>query len=114
MYRLSRRHLVIPASLAAALLVGLAVLLFVQGQDLRSRLPLIRVGMPREEVEAILGPPALVLGSQSGKDHLLAWVDQFWQVDIRTGPDGRVETIGCVPSDSAYRRTERRVMSLLK
>jgi hypothetical protein len=43
----------------------------------------------------------------------LCWVDQLWQVDVLTGPDGRAESIGCVPSDSLYRRTVGRLIALL-
>ena len=72
---------------------------------------MISLGMPREEVEGLLGPPVLVLPRTGGRGFALAWVDQFWQVDVRTGPDGRVESVGCKPSDSFYRRTVGRLTS---
>jgi hypothetical protein len=65
--------------------------------------------MSREEVEGLLGPPVLELQRTAGRGTLLVWVDQFWQVDVRTGPDGRVESIGYRPSDSLYRRTVGRL-----
>lgn len=68
--------------------------------------------MPREQVEGILGPLVLVLHRTGGRGFLLSWVDQFWQVDVLTDPDGRAESIGCVPSDSVYRRTVGRLISL--
>jgi alcohol dehydrogenase (cytochrome c) len=39
---------------------------------------------------------------------------QLWQVDVLTGPDGRTESVGCVPSDSFCRRTLGRVIPLPK
>ena len=94
------------------LLAAVAVLLLTYGQDLRSRSAQISVGMPREQVEDILGPPVLVLGRTGDRGAALIWVDQFWQVDVRTGPDGRVESVGWMPSDSLYRRTVGRLSSL--
>jgi hypothetical protein len=41
-------------------------------------------------------------------------VDQLWQVTIRIGPDGRAESIDLMPSDSAYRRTMRRLRTLFR
>lgn len=66
----------------------------------------IHLGMRRADVEVILGPPAISLGRAKSDGHLFAWVDQFWQVTVTTDDNGRVEAVTCVPSDSAYRRTE--------
>jgi hypothetical protein len=68
--------------------------------------------MPREQVEDMLGPPVVVLDRSSGKGAFLSWVDQFWQVDVVTGQDGRVESVDYMPSDSLYRRTVGRIISL--
>lgn len=93
-------------------LLFLAIVVVVIGSrtGLQSRLAEVSIGMTRAEVEAILGPPAIVLPRTNGRGHASAWVDQFWQVDVITGPDGRVERIGCVPSDSAFRRTIGRLL----
>ena len=110
---LTRRRLLIAVPLVVLfLLAAVAVLLLTYGQDLRSRSAQISVGMPREQVEDILGPPVLVLGRTGDRGAALIWVDQFWQVDVRTGPDGRVESVGWMPSDSLYRRTVGRLSSL--
>jgi hypothetical protein len=106
---LTRRRLLIAVPLVVLLLAAAAVLLLVRGQALKSRAALIAVGMPREQVEDILGPPVLVLHRTGGRGFLLCWVDQFWQVDVLTDPDGRVESIGYMPSDSFYRRTVGRL-----
>ena len=90
------------------------VLLLVRFQDLKSRSALISVGMPREQVEGILSPPFMVLPRTAGRGAALIWIDQLWQVDVVTGPDGRAESIGCIPSDSLYRRTVGRLISLFK
>jgi hypothetical protein len=110
---LLRRSLPIAVPLAV-LLVVVAVLLLGRGQDLKTRSALIAVGMPREQVEEIFGPPVLVLQRQAGKGTALVWTDQLWQVDVLTGPDGRAESVGCIPSDSLLRRTVGRVISLPK
>ena len=114
MQPVSRGRLLIAGSLGVLLLVAVGLLLFVLQQDLASRAALIRAGMPREQVETILGPPVLELRRADGKGKLLAWVDQLWQVDVRIGPDGRVESVRRVPSDSAYRRSVRWFMSLYR
>jgi len=108
---LTRRRVLIAVSLVVLLLVAVAVLLLARGQDLKSRSALISIGMPREQVEGILGPPVLVLPRTAGRGFALIWTDQLWQVDVVTGPDGRAESIGCVPSDSLYRRTVGRLFS---
>src|SRR5438270_484918 len=107
---LTRRRLLIAVPLVVLLLwVAGAVFLLARGQDLKSRSAVISVGMPREQVEGILGTPVLVLKRTAGRGFLLSWVDQFWQVDVLTDPDGRVESTECVPSNSFYRGTVGRV-----
>ncbi len=98
-----------------ALLIGLlflAIMVVVVGSrtGLQSRFTDVKIGMTQAEVETILGPPILVLQRTNGRGHASAWVDQFWQIDVITGPDGRVERVGCVPSDSAFRRTIGRLL----
>jgi hypothetical protein len=109
---LTRRYLLIAVPLVVLLLVGLACFLLTRGQDLKSRSTLISVGMPREQVESMLGPPELVLPRTAGRGFSLTWIDQFWQLDVLIGPDGRVESTGCMPSDSLYRRTVGRLIKL--
>src|SRR5262245_46022448 len=104
------RRLLLALGLVVLLLVAAAFVLLAGGQDLKSRSALIAVGMPREQVEDILGPPVLVLQRTAGRGTLLSWVDQLWQVDVLTGPDGQVESVGCTPSDSFYRRTVGRLL----
>jgi len=112
---LTHRRLLIAVPLVVLLLlVAVAVFFLARGGDLKSRAAQISVGMAREEVEERLGPPVLVLNNSSGKGQLLSWVDQFWQVDVVTGPDDRVESVGYMPSDSFYRRTVGRIISLPK
>jgi hypothetical protein len=112
---LIRRRLLLALLLAFSLVVLLAaVALFplAWGQNLKSRSARITVGMPREQVEEVLGPPVLTLPRTGGRGTALVWVDQFWQVDVLTGPDGRVESIGYMPSNSLYRRTVGRLLGL--
>src|SRR5262249_55243481 len=111
---LSRRRLLLAVPLVVLLLMAGGVLLLASGPDLKSRSAHIVVVMPCEEVEGLLGPPALVLKRSSGRGVVLIWVDQFWQVDVVTGPDGRVESIGRMPSDSLYRRTVGRLTGVPK
>jgi hypothetical protein len=102
--------LLIAAPLVLLFLAVVVVLSLAWGQNLRSRAARIAVGMSREEVEDILGPPVLVLHRTGERGFALAWVDQFWQVDVLTDRDGRVESIDRVPSDSFYRRTVGRLL----
>ena len=116
---LTRRRLLIAISMVVIFLVGVAVFALSRYQDLRSRSAQILVGMPRDQVEEILGPPVLELprpskGNRFGGGAALSWVDQFWQVDVLTGPDGRVESVDYMPSDSFYRRTIGRLTSFPK
>lgn len=105
------RRLLIGIPLVILILIAVAVLLIARGQDLKSRVALISLGMPREEVEGMLGRPVLVLQRSGGRGAALIWTDQFWQVDVLTGPDGGAESIGCIPSDSLYRRTVGRLIA---
>jgi hypothetical protein len=108
----TRRFLLIAIPPVVLLVLTVAVLLLARGQSLKSRLAQISVGMPREQVEGILGPPVVTLPRSGGRGAALIWVDQLWQVTVRTGPDGRAESMECVPSDSFLRRTVGRVVSL--
>jgi hypothetical protein len=110
MPRPTRRQLLIAVPLSLLLAAALAIVVVGGQNGLRSRLAQIHIGMTQAEVEAILGPPAIHLPRTNGRGHLSAWVDQFWQVDVITGPDGRVERLNCVPSDSAYHRTIGRLL----
>jgi hypothetical protein len=106
-----RRFLLIAVPLAFLLFVAVgAPFLFLRGQNLKTRSALISAGMSREQIEEILGPPVVVLGRASGKGEALIWVDQLWQLNVRTDPDGRVESVEYVPSDSLYRRTLGRLL----
>jgi hypothetical protein len=108
---LTRRLVLVAVTLVGLLLIAAAAFLLSRGQGLKSRSALISVGMPREQVEEILGRPVIVLSRSGGKGAALIWVDQLWQVTVRTGPDGRVEDIEYAPSDSLYRRTVGRLLS---
>lgn len=90
------------------------VLVFVLREDLKSRSAAISVGMPRAQVETLLGPPVLDMDRTGGRGFLLVWTDQFWQLDVTFGRDGRVESIGCMPSDSMFRRTVKNFTSLFR
>jgi hypothetical protein len=107
-----RRLLVSVSSVVLLLVITTAVFLLARGPDLKTRAAQISVGMSREQVEDMLGPPVVVLPRTGGRGAALIWVDQFWQVDIRTGPNGQVESVDYMPSDSLYRRTVGRVISL--
>lgn len=109
---LTRRRLLLAVPLVLLVLGAVAVLFLVRGQDLRSRAARVAVGMPREQVEDLLGRPVLTLPRVGGKGMALVWVDQLWQVTVRTDPDGQVESIECTPSDSFYRRTVGRFLTL--
>jgi hypothetical protein len=111
---LSRRFLLV-AALAGLLLAGLCLFLLTRGDDLRTRLALISVGMPRAQVVAILGRPALALRrAKPGTGELLVWVDQFWQVEVSVDGDGRVTSTKWTRSDSLYWRTVGRLTDLPK
>ncbi len=110
MPRLTRRQLLIAVPLGLLLAAALAIVVVGSRNGLRSRLAKIQIGMTQAEVEAILGPPAIHLSRTNRRGHASAWVDQFWQVDVITGPDGRVERVSCKPSDSAFHRTIGRLL----
>jgi hypothetical protein len=119
MLLLTRRRLLVVVPLVVLLLVALAFYFPVRGQNLRTRSKQITVGMSREQVEGLLGPPVLELPRPAGNDRFgrgaaLIWVDQFWQVDVVTDRDGRVESVGYMPSDSLYRRTIGRLIMFPK
>jgi hypothetical protein len=93
-----RRRLLIAVGLVLLLIVVVGnALLLGRWQDLKSRAVLISKGMPRAQVEDILGPPALVLPRTGDRGFALAWVDQFWQVDVLIDRGGRVESTGRMP-----------------
>ena len=94
----------VAVSLTAVVLAGLTFVGLTQFRNLKGRSSLISAGMAREEVEGILGPPVLVLPRTAGRGFALCWVDQLWQVDVLTGPDGRVQSVSCSPSYSFLRR----------
>ena len=102
---LSRRWLLVIGPLLALLLVGTTAFLYSRDGGLKGRAGQVTVGMPRAEVEGILGQPVLTLPRTGGRGTALVWVDQFWQVSVYADPNGLVETVECVPSDSVYRRT---------
>lgn len=102
MRSLSRRQLLV--SLLLAVLAVSATVMILRARSLRSRLTRVTVGMTGTQAEEILGAPVLVLPRSSGRGVAMVWGDQLWQVDVLTGPDDRIEKIGCVPSDSATRR----------
>lgn len=115
MERYTRRGLLIAVPVVTLVLVGVAVLLLAgRSRDVRSRAASITVGMSRAQVEELLGPAVLDMDRMGGRGTLLVWVDQLWQVDVRFGPDGRVESIGCMPSDSFVRRTLGRIQRLVR
>jgi hypothetical protein len=110
MPRLTRRCLFVAVPLVGLVLA--ATLLLAGGLNLKARSDSITVGMPREEVESILGRPELWLNRAGGRGTLLSWVDQFWQVDVRLDRDGRVESVERKPSHSVLRATVGRLVQL--
>jgi hypothetical protein len=92
-------------TLTAVLLTSVTIFACTQFRDLKGRLANVTSGMTREQVEELFGPPVLVMPRAAGRGTLLIWTDQLWQVDIKLGPDNRVESAGCMASDSAFRRT---------
>ena len=109
---LTRRRLLLAVPLVVLPLVAVTVLVLTGGEGLKARSARIPVGMPRAEVEGLLGPPVVTLHRPPGRGEALFWVDQLWQVNVLTGPDGRVESVECVPSDSPLRRTVGRIVPL--
>lgn len=104
------------------LLIAAGVVLFLAGvsmflwrsQYLRSQATLVRVGMSRAEVEAILGPTYLDLDRTGGRGTLSSWVDHFWQVDVVFDTDGQAESVGCKRSMSFYNNTVDWMRSLVQ
>lgn len=102
------------------LLIAAGLVLFLAGascflwrsRHLKSQATLVRVGMSRAEVEAILGPPYLELDRTGARGTLSSWVDHFWQVDVLCDPDGQVESVGCKRSMSFYNHTVDWIKSL--
>ena len=112
MTRFDRRRLLIAVSLAGLLLAASIVFVLTRGQDLRARLALVSVGMPRAQVVEILGRPEVVLHrAQPGTGEVLLWVDQLWQVEVGIDGDGKVHTTKWTRSDSLYWRTVGRIIS---
>lgn len=115
MVNFGRRRFLIVAALGGLLLAALMLFLLTRGDDLRTRLVRIPIGMPRAEVEAILGRPALALRrAKPGTGQLLVWVDQLWQVDVGIDGDGKVIETKWSRSDSLYWRTVGRLVDLPK
>jgi hypothetical protein len=90
-----RRRPLPTAAYLGLTLVAAAVILTTTAETLNSRSVTIVSGMPRDEVERLLGSPVLKLNRMGGRWTLLSWVDQLWQVDVLTDQDGRVETVEC-------------------
>lgn len=108
---LKTRRTAVALAFIAIVAIAAALVVFPGGHDLKTRSSSIPIGMPRSEVEGLLGRPYMVLNRQGAKGELSVWIDPFWQVDVVTDPTGRVESVRCVPSDSLYRRTVGRVTS---
>jgi len=82
---------------------------------LKDRSQKISSGMPREQVEELLGKPYLVLPKgPRGTGELLVWTDNFWQVDVVIDEQDQVVTCRCVPANSWYRITQSKLSSLLQ
>jgi hypothetical protein len=108
-----RRPLLIAAALAGLLMAATISFLFSRSTDLRTRLAAVTVGMPRADVEALLGRPEVTLRrAQPGTGEVMLWVDQFWQVEVVADGDGRVIKTDCTRSHSLYWRTVGRVLDL--
>ena len=115
MPRFGRRRLLVAASLAGLLFTALLVFVLASGQDLRVRVAMVSVGMPRAEVVSILGRPEVVLNrAKHGTGQVLFWVDQLWQVEVVVDGDGRVVSSRSTRSDSLYWRTVGRLTDLPK
>jgi len=103
--RFSRR-LLTAALLVAIPLAALAVFLLAGGQDLKARLSQVSTGMPRQQVEDILGPPVLVLPIKNQRGHVLVWTDMRWQVDVVLDGNHSVIRRRCAHSNSPFRRLQ--------
>lgn len=94
---------------------GLVALAAYRMDAMQRRVQQISIGAPRQQVEQTFGPPHLTLNrSAPATGEMLVWTDMFWQVDIAVDGEGRVEKLRCVPANSAYRRTQTWLQSLLK
>ncbi len=72
------------------------VVLRTQFRGLKTRLSMVSLGMTREQVEEIFGPPALFLRNrQTAMGGELVWVDQLWQVDVILDRDGSAFVRSC-------------------
>jgi hypothetical protein len=96
-----------------ALLV-MAVFVFTGMNHLKNRSQQVSSGMPRAEVEDLLGEPYLSLPRSNGDGELLVWTDIYWQVDVLIDGNGRVLWCRCVPANSWYRITQSKLSSLFQ
>ncbi len=95
-------------------LLGMTVFVISGMNRLKSRSQQISNGMPRAEVEELLGEPTLSLARSNGSGDLLVWTDMYWQVDVLIDGDGRVLRVRCVPANSWFRITQSRLWSLFE
>ena len=110
-----RTRLVVVLLLAVLLLSPLLVFWLASGPDLKMRLAKVSLGMDRKEVEGQLGPAVIVLQNGQGRPGCtLYWVDQLWQVDVVLDGEGKAVRFGCVPSNSPFRQTVGRIITLPK
>lgn len=100
------------ASLVALLVM--AAFVFTGMNRLKNRSQEISSGMPREQVEEILGEPYLSLPRSNGNGDLLVWTDIYWQVDVLIDGDGRVLWCRSVPANSWFRVTQSRISSMFE
>ena len=110
----SRRFRWLVAVPVTVLILAISIVgLRTQFRGLKTRLLQVSLGMTREQVEGIFGPPVLFLSDgQSRMGGVLVWVDQLWQVDVILDHDGRVIRSGCTRSYSALNRTIGRAPNL--
>lgn len=82
---------------------------------LKNRSLKISSGMPRDQVEELLGKPYLILPKiPKGSGDVMVWTDHIWQVDVVIDGNGKVLWCSCVPANSAYRRTQSKLSSLFQ
>jgi hypothetical protein len=98
--------------LAIVILSMATVVIRTHFRGLRTRLSRVSVGMTREQIESIFGPPAVSLRMSTGNGEALYWADQLSQVEVFLDGDGRVIKFGSTPSRSALRRTVGRLIPL--
>ena len=99
---------------ALVALLAMAAFVFTGMNRLKNLSQQISSGMPREQVEELLGEPRVTLRVADGSGELLSWVDIYWQVDVRIDNDGRVVLCRCVPATSWYRNTQSKLSSLFR